>query len=231
MTRTTPPTASTRPATRPSSAVRCASAVRTMILTGELLPGEKLRQEELAARLDMSRVPVREALSTLESEGVIVHRPNMGYAVARFSSEDLDEIYLMRRLLETELVRSVELAAVDVTEFERLNAELAATSIDSQREEFDHTNERFHFRLFEHSPLLRVREEIARLWRLSTFYRSLSWNGPGSQARVLAEHERIIEAIRAQDTASVVAACDDHRSGTQDLVAGRVSRFRTVRSD
>lgn len=213
--------------TRLSSALRCAGAVRTMILTGELLPGEKIRQEDLAARLDMSRIPVREALSTLESEGVIVHRPNMGYEVARFNSEDLDEIYLMRRLLETELVRSIDLAAVDVTEFEQLNAALAETSIDAQREEFDHTNERFHFRLFEYSPMLRVREEIARLWRLSTFYRSLSWNGVGSQARVLAEHDRIIEAIRAKDNAAVVAACDEHRGSTLDLVVGRVSRHRS----
>jgi DNA-binding GntR family transcriptional regulator len=216
-------------ATRLSSAVRCAAAVRTMILTGELLPGEKLRQEDLAARLEMSRIPVREALSTLESEGVIVHRPNMGYAVARFSSEDLDEIYLMRRLLEAEVLRSVDLAEVDVGEFEELNAALAQIPIDGQREEFDHTNERFHFRLFEYSPMLRVREEIARLWRLSTFYRSLSWNGPGSQARVLAEHDRIIEALRAQDRVAVIAACDDHRSGTQDLVVGRVSRHRPAR--
>lgn len=215
-------------ATRLSSATRCAAAVRTMILTGELLPGEKLRQEDLAARLQMSRIPVREALSTLESEGVIVHRPNLGYAVARFSGEDLDEIYLMRRLLETEVLRSVDLAAVDVAELEGLNATLAATSIDEQREEFDHANERFHFRLFEYSSMLRIREEIARLWRLSTFYRSLSWNGPGSHARVLAEHDRIIGAVRAQDLPALVTACDDHRSGTQDLVVGRVSRHRPL---
>ncbi|MDL5156104.1 GntR family transcriptional regulator [Actinomycetospora termitidis] len=213
-------------ATRVSSALRCATAVRTMILTGELLPGEKVRQEDLAGRLKMSRIPVREALSTLESEGVIVHRPNTGYTVARFSSEDLDEIYLMRRLLETEVVRTVDLAEVDVAEFEKLNAALTELSIDEQREEFDHANERFHFRLFEYSPMLRVREEIARLWRLSTFYRSVSWNGPGSQARVLAEHDRILEALRARDLGAVLSACDEHRSGTQDLVAGRVSRFR-----
>jgi DNA-binding GntR family transcriptional regulator len=213
-------------ATRVGSALRCAAAVRTMILTGELLPGEKVRQEDLAARLEMSRIPVREALSTLESEGVIVHRPNMGYAVARFSSEDLDEIYLMRRLLETEVLRSVVLADVDVDELEKLNIALAETSIDAQREEFDHLNERFHFRLFEYSPMLRVREEIARMWRLSTFYRSVSWNGAGSQARVLAEHDRIVEALRARDLGAVLSACDEHRSGTQELVTGRVSRFR-----
>jgi DNA-binding GntR family transcriptional regulator len=128
------------------------------------------------------------------------------------------------------VLRSVDLAEVDVAEFEALNLALAEISIDDQREEFDHLNERFHFRLFEDSPMLRVREETARLWRLSTFYRSLSWNGPGSQARVLAEHDRIIEALRAQDPAAVVSACDDHRSGTQDLVVGRVSRQRPVRT-
>lgn len=214
------------PSKKQGGASRHAAAIRGMILTGELLPGERLHQDSLAARLGVSRVPIREALSTLESAGIVEHRPGLGFAVARFNSLDLAEIYLMRRLLEDELLRSIDLAAVDVNELTRLNTELATVSIDEEREKFDWINEQFHFHLFRLSPLRRVIEEVARLWGLSTFYRSITWNGTDSHARVLADHDRIIEAARAQDLSLLLKACDDHRNGTVRLAEGRVSRIR-----
>lgn len=202
-----------------TSATKCVAAVRRMILTGKLFPGEKLHQEQLARLLNMSRVPVREALSTLESEGLVMHRANTGYAVARFSKQDLEEIYLMRRLLESELLRSYDITLVDVPRMRRLNDQLAEVPIDQERELFDRLNQDFHFALFEPSPMLRVRDEVERLWRLSTFYRALSWNGPEAQARVVAEHERIIEAVESADPSVVVSACDSHRGSTSAIVA------------
>lgn len=202
-----------------TSASRCAAAIRTMILVGELLPGERLHQEDLASRMDMSRVPVREALSTLESEGLIVHRANTGYVVAKFSRQDLDEIYLMRRLLETELLRTVDIVSVDVDALIRLNTELSELSMDEQREEWDRVNREFHFHIFEYSPMLRVREEVDRLWRLSTFYRALSWSGSRGKSKIIAEHESIIDAIKRGDVEGTIGACDSHRHSTEDMVS------------
>src|ERR1700719_4944406 len=87
---------------------RAATLIRGMVFDGILLPGEKIRQVELAERIGVSRSPLREALRTLESEGVVTYEINRGYVVARLDDEDLAQIHRMRTLLEDELLRTVD---------------------------------------------------------------------------------------------------------------------------
>src|SRR3984885_13098997 len=119
-----------------SGVERCLGLIREMVLSGELLPGQKVHQGELAEQLNVSRIPVREALATLRAEGILVHKPNTGFTVARFSSEDLSEIYLMRRLLETEVIRSVDLSLVDVDAMAALSEQMRAMSDAESRDEY-----------------------------------------------------------------------------------------------
>ena len=77
-----------------------ADALRHLILDGLLAPGEKLKEVELASRFSVSRTPVREALSALESEGLLTYEMHRGYTVRQFSMKDLLESYDMRALLE-----------------------------------------------------------------------------------------------------------------------------------
>ncbi|MGH1561404.1 GntR family transcriptional regulator [Mumia sp. DW29H23] len=205
---------------------RALTEIRRMVLEGELLPGQKVHQGELAEHLKLSRIPVREALSTLHAEGVLDHRPNTGFTVSRFSSDDLIEIYLMRRLLETELIRSIDLSTVDVDELARINHHLGALSAAAEADEFQESNEHFHFKLFEYSPLTQVRREIERLWYMSSFYRSLYMHEADSSLRVNADHDRILDAIRDQDVEELIRASDDHRASTEALVVRRLGRSR-----
>lgn len=76
------------------------SLLRTAILKGELAPGERLREVEIAARYQVSRGPVREALLQLEQEGLVLLRRNRGAIVARLSRDDLEEVYSLRLALE-----------------------------------------------------------------------------------------------------------------------------------
>ena len=108
----------------PTSVGRCIESIRQLILTGELLPGETIRQARLAEQLGTSRIPVREALTTLQAEGVVTYTPRIGHAVARFNPAEFAQIYLMRRLLETELLATVELPRVDVSRLTSLNDQL-----------------------------------------------------------------------------------------------------------
>jgi DNA-binding GntR family transcriptional regulator len=208
----------------PTGAQRCLQQIRQMIVSGELLPGQKVHQAELAERLDVSRIPVREALSTLQAEGVLEHKSNTGYTVTRFSSEDLAELYLMRRLLETELLASIDLGSVDVAELERIQEHVDNAEPSEQGPEFLEVNYRFHFRLFEYSPLRRVLQEVERLWYLSDFYRALYVHEKSSRQRVSDDHERILQAVRNQDSAELIRASDEHRSSTEVLVASRLGR-------
>ena len=126
----------------------CLTRLRQLVLTGELLPGEKLNQAELAQRLGVSRVPVREALASLRAEGLVEARPNTGYTVVRPSVEDLAEIYQMRALLEDVLLRSLDLASIDVDRLHALNERLAALDPMTHFAEYREVNEAFHFAIF-----------------------------------------------------------------------------------
>ena len=75
----TSPQATGKARQKATGVARCLAEIRRMIASGELLPGQKMHQAELAAQLDMSRIPVREALSTLQAEGVLVHKPPKSY--------------------------------------------------------------------------------------------------------------------------------------------------------
>src|SRR5579864_7895428 len=92
-----------------------AAALRSAIVQGDLSPGEQIRQAAWADRLGTSRIPVREALKSLAAEGLLSHDHNRGYFVTRFGPHEMAQVYLMRRLLEAELIRSLDLAARPVT--------------------------------------------------------------------------------------------------------------------
>jgi DNA-binding GntR family transcriptional regulator len=197
-----------------------------MILTGELLPGETLRQATLADRLGASRIPVREALTSLLAEGVVTYLPRIGYRVARFSAQELSEIYLMRALLERELILSIDLAQVDVERLEALNDELERHPEAESLWEHKRLNRVLHFHLFELSPLATIRTEVERLWNMSEFYRSLYAYEEDSQRRIVAEHRQIIAAIRAHDQKSLLTELDLHRSAALQIMTSRLGPIR-----
>jgi DNA-binding GntR family transcriptional regulator len=204
-----------------TSVQRCADAIRHLILVGELLPGQTLRHVALAERLGTSRIPVREALNKLEADGVVTYVPRVGHAVARLSSEELSEIYLMRQLLEGELLRTADLSQADPAHLTALNQELAGLTPEELWTR-KRVNRQFHFHLFACSPLAVVRREVARLWDLSELYRSLYAYEADSQRQIVADHRRIIAAVRAKDHGRLVAASDQHRHRAESAISTRL---------
>lgn len=200
----------------------CRSKIANMILMGEILPGQKLHQSWIAQQFNVSRIPVREALSALEAEGIVTGKANTGYTVNRFEVSELVEIYLMRRLLETELLRATDPADIDLELIESLNKELCNTSFELERERFDELNWQFHWAIFDVSPLHIVRDEIRRLWNRTRFYRSFAWRDQEASRRICSDHERIIEAVRAQDIDLLIAESDSHRKSTEDRLKQRL---------
>ncbi|WP_309072602.1 GntR family transcriptional regulator, partial [Arthrobacter sp.] len=88
--------AGTSPKRPPTAQAFALAELRRMIIAGEVQPGEPLRQDALAERLGVSRVPLREAFKILEGEGQIVYQPHRGFKVARLSLADLLETYRIR---------------------------------------------------------------------------------------------------------------------------------------
>ncbi|MEW1973834.1 GntR family transcriptional regulator [Microbacterium profundi] len=198
-----------------SSVERCLVEIRKMILNGDLLPGEKVHQADLAEQLDVSRIPLREALSTLQAEGVLTHRRNSGYQVERFNSGDLKELYLMRRALENELLRTATLSPVVADSMQSLNEELSKVDRNEEQQRYQSVNQAFHFVLFETSPLRLVREEVSRLWYRSSFYRSLLIHQGDAAERIFEDHDRMIAAARDGDIDMLIEISDEHRQNTE----------------
>lgn len=201
------------PSPSPTAQDRAAAALRAAILDGELRPGQRVNQEEWAARVGVSLIPVREALGALAGEGLVTYRPRRGYAVTELDLAGLEETYRLRRLLETDaLRRGVQRAtAADLAELAE-----AADACGRAARQGDvagqlAANRRFHDRLHAlagSAPLSRL---IDLLWDSTEAYRSLYYalDGEGEQAD--RAHRAIMEAVAAGDTNRTIELQDAHR--------------------
>jgi DNA-binding GntR family transcriptional regulator len=187
--------------------------LRRAITSGQLKPGAPIRQEALAEQLGVSRVPLREALKTLEAEGLVVHEAHRGYFVAELSLADLREVYRIREILEAEAVRQAS---------ERLDGHAldALASVQREVEEASDVgdvagmaaaNRRFHFALYEAAEMPRLVRLIATLWDATDAYRSLYYVESTHRDHVVWEHRAILDALRNGETDDAVRLLDEHR--------------------
>ncbi|CAM5279593.1 GntR family transcriptional regulator [Streptomyces tanashiensis] len=188
--------------------------LRRAITSGELRPGGPIRQEALAARFEVSRVPLREALKALEAEGLVVHHVHRGYFVAELSLDDLEEIYRIRELLETEAVRMAVRWPPDglVGTLERIQREVERAAEEGDVAGMAAANRLFHFTLIEASGMPRLVRLITTLWDSTDAYRSLYYTGPTHRKQAVREHRAVISALRQGDEEATVRWLDEHRA-------------------
>lgn len=207
-------------ARRESSVGRAVQQIRQMMRTQELLPGQPLRQEPLAERLGMSRVPVREALKALESEGVLRHEPNVGYTVARLSADELHQAYLMRAALEATVLRELpRLSTAQLAELTAINDRIAEASQTVDVLGMIELNHEFHFSLFRASGLDLIVDEIERVWKMTEAYRAVYLYDETARRRVVREHRRLITAVRRGHNEKAIVIMDEHRGATRTHLA------------
>ncbi|HEX2182248.1 MAG TPA: GntR family transcriptional regulator, partial [Rubrobacteraceae bacterium] len=193
--------------------------IRQAIMTRRLKPGQRIRQWDLADRLNVSSVPVREALKTLEAEGQVTYEPYRGYKVVELSVEQVEEIYLARGLLEREVTRRA-VKKIDEPLVRRLEESLSR--MDELAEAGDvlgytEANREFHFLLFEQAGLPRISHMIDLLWQNSEAYRGLIF-GPEWSRRAYEDHLAILEACKAGDADRVIAAQERHKANAMETI-------------
>lgn len=185
---------------RVSAAERVTAKLRLAILRGELLPGDHIRQEMWADRLRVSRLPIREALKVLASEGLCEHDPHRGYFVAKLDVTELSQIYWMRRMLEPELIRTMRWPTEAELQGLREHARTAEDSLRSEDIARAMDAERsFDYRIFDFSSLNIVAREVKRLWALLDPYRFLIFSHPDALRRITDRHEAFLSALVRQD--------------------------------
>lgn len=199
---------------RTRAAKRVVAELERMIVTGELLPGQAIRQELMAERLGVSRLPIREGLRQLTAQGLVAHQHNAGYSVARLDQAEFDQIYLMRGVLEREvLTRLPRFGPDDLAEVRGLAEQVVGAAERGDSLEMRLRNQDFHFAMFERSRLHLVITELRRLWSLALPYHAAYLYDPDGRRRVCAEHDAMIEALAAGNNARLVELMDEHRHG------------------
>ncbi|MFI2559840.1 GntR family transcriptional regulator [Nocardia farcinica] len=208
---------------------RVVEEIERLIVSGELLPGQPIRQVLMAEQLGVSRLPIREALRHLTAAGLVEHQPNVGYTVARLRQSDFDQIYLMRAALEPEVLRSLPPFPDDaVAEVTRLGALVTTAGEDGDILAMRLHNHAFHFAIFDRSPLNLVVAEVRRLWTLAMPYHAAYLYDPAARARVVAEHDQMIDALARHDNERLVTLMDEHRHGGETSTGIMLRATRTA---
>lgn len=205
---------------------RIAAGIREMINDGALMPGAPLPQHQLAVHFSVSRAPVREALKLLMAEAAVEHDPNRGFQVARLSSVEARQLYLIRRLLETELLSTVRWPTEEELTVLRANLHVLDTGLaTSARAEWLRAHGQFHRRIFGLSPERVIASEALRLMRQTDRYRALapqsSW---GARFPATPEHH-LVDALAAHDRDALLMAYHHDRAQVEaHLIASLEAR-------
>jgi DNA-binding GntR family transcriptional regulator len=188
--------------------------LRRAITSGQLKPGAPIRQEALAEELGVSRVPLREALKTLEAEALVVHEVHRGYFVAELSLADLREVYRIREILEAEAVRqaSARMEEQALTALEAAQHEVEEAAEAGDVSGMTAANRRFHFALYETAGMPRLARLIATLWDATDAYRSLYYVEAANRDHVVLEHRAVLDALRSGAADEAVRILDEHRA-------------------
>ena len=198
--------------------------IRRAIVTGELPPGTALRQDALAERFGVSRVPLREALKILEGEGQVDYRAHHGYVVARLDRDALAEVYRIRALLEDEAVRAA-VPRLDDQQVETITVLLDAVEAAGRRgdvAELTDSNRALHFAIFEASGLPRLVRMIRILWDATDAYRGVYFSDATNRARIDDEHRAVLAALRARDADGAVRILAAHREHSVAAVSALI---------
>jgi len=187
-----------------TSAARVADTLRELIVRGELAGGTRLGEVELAERLQVSRTPVREALSRLTAEGLIEVIPNRGARVATWTVTELEGVFDLRTVLEPTLAASAirHASAGDIEELDHLARRMLAVGSPGPHQDLDALvplNSAFHDRLTALARQPMLADALAAAVRMPIVRRNFQAYDDQSLRRSLAHHLEIVAAAQAGD--------------------------------
>lgn len=202
----------TRPVT---SAERALATLRDLIMGGELAPGARLGEVEIADRLGVSRTPVREALSRLAAEGLVEIAPNRGARVVTWTVAELEGVFDLRSVLEPQLTAHAvpNAAPADVDELDALARRMHEVGTPGPGQDLDALvplNRAFHDRLVALAAHPTLATALAAAIHPPIVRRNFLTYDEASLRRSLAHHSEIVAALRAGDPEWARAVMTSH---------------------
>lgn len=210
-----------------------AGELRAAIVRGDLAPGAKIRQEATAQELGISLIPLREALKTLASEGLVTYLPQRGYFVTELPNDAIRQIYAVRSLLEAETERDA-IPRIGAQETAAMRAHLLAeerAAEDRDAVAMIAANRGFHFAIFELCKNPWLVRFVTQLWDTIDPYRVLSYRQMWLVAderviptEILTEHERILVALEKRRHDRALRLLEQHRERSETFLKALVDR-------
>lgn len=202
--------------------------LRDAIMRCELAPGRRLLIDDLARQLEVSAIPVREALQLLQSEGLVDNVPHVGATVSPISRQSIEEVFAVMEGLELVAARAAaqNMTPADGLELDQIVAGMDRAQAAGRHAEWADLNSRFHLAISRLSamPMLHEMTErvLARWDRVRRFY----FNGVLVHRIELAqrEHRDLVAAMRAGDFAALERTVKDHNRGAHQAYAEYIKR-------
>ena len=175
--------------------------IRNAIILGELTPGQRLKEVELASTLGLSRTPVREALRVLDAEGLIQTSPKRGASVREYATADLRELYQLRAGIEGYCTRLAAERArpEDLDALAESCARFAGLKAGRDFDQLVQENLRFHSLIHDAARSDRIATVVRQVIDIPLVYRSYAWYSDSQKFVAEFQHEQILHALESGD--------------------------------
>jgi DNA-binding GntR family transcriptional regulator len=209
-----------------------AQALRGLILRGEIAPDAPLTVGRIAKMLRMSPTPVREAIRTLQAEGLLRHDPHHSVSVNRYSAQDIRDLYQMRAELESQATRiaTPRLSAAELTQLATLNDRMRERATAGDLDALNRLNAEWHLLIYGAADNRILLDVVQHLWK--KFVWDINWVLPGRLLRSIEEHNGVLEALRARDADEAVRRMRAHlQYGEEYAVAyveGKIAKTSSI---
>ncbi|GMA60355.1 GntR family transcriptional regulator [Alicyclobacillus fastidiosus] len=194
------------------------NVIRKMIVNQTFKPGERLVQEELASRIGVSRMPIRDAFKRLAFEGLVIIESRRGAVVAPVSKESFQEVYTLRMQLEP-MANRMSAENLNAAEFEELKLlcfKMENCSGEDDKYLFSQLNAEFHKLLRSKCPWNRLINLVETLWDGLPPYTPIFVTGQAEQSQY--EHCEIVQALEKKDYHQVEEISYRHIERSRDLL-------------
>lgn len=203
-------------------------ALRGAILRGDIAPDTHLTVGRIAQMLGMSPTPVREAIRTLQAEGLLRHEPHHSVSVNRYSPQDIHDLYQMRADLESQAtcIAATRLDNATLDRLATLNERMRALAVAGDIDALNRLNGEWHLLIYDAADNRILLDVVQHLWK--KFVWDINWILPGRSLRSVEEHDAVLEALRAHDAEEAVRRMREHLQYGEDYavayVEGKIAR-------
>ena len=213
-----------RPPLAKNASLVAVEVIREAIMDGRLEPGQRLKEEELARELGISRTPVREALLILQTDGLVEAHPNRGATVRSYGLDDLGDLYMLRAALEGVAAR---LAAERATPRELAKLRRSCDRFDTvagagSLKEIVRENLVFHDAILNIAGNDRIAQLVRGVTELPLVYKSYLWYSPNQKLVSAHYHRQILHALEARNPERAESVMKQHVFEARDVLVAQV---------